>query len=85
MPTFGIVTGVVPTVNVPATPAMVKVVTVTAPSALLVPVSRLPVLATSSGVVSISLASEKLSFTGSTVMISVEVSPTLTPASSDKL
>ena len=63
-----------PAVKVPATPATVKVVTVTAPSTLLVPVSTLPVWLASSAPLTTSLASVKPSATGGTVIVRVEVS-----------
>ena len=65
---------VVPALNVPVTPAIVNVVTVTAPSTLVVPVSTLPLTGVSSGVVAVSLASVNGSFTGVTVISRVEVS-----------
>ncbi|VVP16032.1 hypothetical protein PS893_03586 [Pseudomonas fluorescens] len=62
-----------PAVNVPATPSMVKFTTLTGPSTLLVPVRTLPVTAVSSLVVTLSLRSVKLSSTGVTLMVRVEV------------
>ncbi|MNF70540.1 hypothetical protein D3C84_524510 [compost metagenome] len=53
---------------------MLKLSTLTGPSTLLVPVRTLPVRTVSSGVETISLASENLSLTGVTLMFSVEVS-----------
>ena len=78
LPTFGIVAAVVPAVNTTGlllpstTPAIVKVVTLNGPSTL-VPSMTLPVLVVSSGVVVVSLPSVKLSFTGVSVISSVEV------------
>ena len=74
------VCAVAPTVNTTGlllpstTPAIVKVVTVTAPSTLVVPVSKLPLLAVSSGVLTDSSASVKVSFTGVIVSVKVDVS-----------
>ncbi|MMZ67179.1 hypothetical protein D1872_297340 [compost metagenome] len=62
-----------PAVKVPATPLMVKFTTLTGPSTLLVPVRTLPVTAVSSLVVTLSLRSLKLSSTGVTLMVRVEV------------
>ena len=83
---------VVPAVNTTGlllpstTPAIVKVVTDIAPSPDTKLVSiTLPVLTTSSGVEVVSSTSVNVSFTGVTVIISVEVSPTVAPASSDIL
>ncbi|MNG39394.1 hypothetical protein D3C84_1274600 [compost metagenome] len=52
---------------------MVKLTTLTGPSTLLVPVRTLPVTAVSSAVVTVSLMSVKLSSTGVTLMVRVEV------------
>ncbi|VVP59075.1 hypothetical protein PS843_05931 [Pseudomonas fluorescens] len=52
---------------------MVKLTTLTGPSTLLVPVRTLPVTAVSSLVVTLSLRSVKLSSTGVTLMVRVEV------------
>ncbi|MNE97161.1 hypothetical protein PS893_05804 [Pseudomonas fluorescens] len=52
---------------------MVKLTTLTGPSTLLVPVRTLPVTAVSSLVVTFSLRSVKLSSTGVTLMVRVEV------------
>ncbi|MCY1558309.1 hypothetical protein D9M68_952310 [compost metagenome] len=52
---------------------MVKLTTLTGPSTLLVPVRTLPVTAVSSAVVTLSLRSVKLSSTGVTLMVRVEV------------
>ncbi|MNC73197.1 hypothetical protein D3C75_1243560 [compost metagenome] len=52
---------------------MVKFTTLTGPSTLLVPVRTLPVTAVSSAVVTLSLRSVKLSSTGVTLMVRVEV------------
>ncbi|MOA70763.1 hypothetical protein D3C78_1999000 [compost metagenome] len=52
---------------------MVKFTTLTGPSTLLVPVRTLPVTAVSSLVVTLSLRSVKLSSTGVTLMVRVEV------------
>ncbi|MNR68847.1 hypothetical protein D3C85_1936770 [compost metagenome] len=52
---------------------MVKLTTLTGPSTLLVPVRTLPVTAVSSAVVTVSLRSVKLSSTGVTLMVRVEV------------
>ncbi|MNR59054.1 hypothetical protein D3C85_1802190 [compost metagenome] len=52
---------------------MVKLTTLTGPSTLLVPVRTLPVTAVSSAVVTLSLRSLKLSSTGVTLMVRVEV------------
>ncbi|MNW16021.1 hypothetical protein D3C71_2147200 [compost metagenome] len=52
---------------------MVKFTTLTGPSTLLVPVRTLPVRAASSRVETVSLASVKLSSTGVTLMVRVEV------------
>ncbi|VVP15992.1 hypothetical protein PS893_03584 [Pseudomonas fluorescens] len=52
---------------------MVKFTTLTGPSTLLVPVRTLPVTAVSSLVVTLSLRSLKLSSTGVTLMVRVEV------------
>ncbi|VVN46690.1 hypothetical protein PS673_05804 [Pseudomonas fluorescens] len=52
---------------------MVKLTTLTGPSTLLVPVRTLPVTAVSSLVVTLSLRSLKLSSTGVTLMVRVEV------------
>ncbi|MNC74466.1 hypothetical protein D3C81_2184690 [compost metagenome] len=52
---------------------MVKLTTLTGPSTLLVPVRTLPVTAVSSLVVTLSLMSVKLSSTGVTLMVRVEV------------
>ncbi|MNG35344.1 hypothetical protein D3C84_1220550 [compost metagenome] len=52
---------------------MVKLTTLTGPSTLLVPVRTLPVTAVSSAVVTVSLRSLKLSSTGVTLMVRVEV------------
>ncbi|VVN49434.1 hypothetical protein PS647_06327 [Pseudomonas fluorescens] len=52
---------------------MVKFTTLTGPSTLLVPVRTLPVTAVSSLVVTVSLMSVKLSSTGVTLMVRVEV------------
>ncbi|MNC72317.1 hypothetical protein D3C75_1233510 [compost metagenome] len=52
---------------------MVKFTTLTGPSTLLVPVRTLPVTAVSSLVVTLSLRSLKLSLTGVTLMVRVEV------------
>ncbi|MNT69199.1 hypothetical protein D3C72_2075040 [compost metagenome] len=52
---------------------MVKFTTLTGPSTLLVPVRTLPVTAVSSLVVTLSLMSVKLSSTGVTLMVRVEV------------
>ncbi|MNG39654.1 hypothetical protein D3C84_1278400 [compost metagenome] len=60
--------------NVPVTPSMVKLTTVTGPSTLEVPVRTLPLRAVSSRVESVSLASLKLSSTGVTLMFRVEMS-----------
>ena len=80
VPTPGIVAAVVPAVNTTGlllpstTPAIVKVVTLNGPSTLVLLPITLPVFAVSSGVVTASLASVKLSFTGFIVRVSVEVS-----------
>ena len=63
-----------PALNVPVTPSMLKLTTLTWPSTLLVPVRTLPDSAVSSKVETFSLASVKLSLTGVTLMFSVEVS-----------
>ncbi|VVP59275.1 hypothetical protein PS843_05949 [Pseudomonas fluorescens] len=52
---------------------MVKFTTLTGPSTLLVPVRTLPVTAVSSLVLTVSLRSVKLSSTGVTLMVRVEV------------
>ncbi|VVN49461.1 hypothetical protein PS647_06337 [Pseudomonas fluorescens] len=52
---------------------MVKLTTLTGPSTLEVPVNTLPVTAVSSLVVTLSLRSLKLSSTGVTLMVRVEV------------
>ncbi|MCY1176371.1 hypothetical protein D3C76_1548120 [compost metagenome] len=52
---------------------MVKFTTLTGPSTLLVPVRTLPVTAVSSLVLTLSLRSVKLSSTGVTLMVRVEV------------
>ncbi|VVN46700.1 hypothetical protein PS673_05805 [Pseudomonas fluorescens] len=52
---------------------MVKFTTLTGPSTLLVPVRTLPVTAVSSAVLTLSLMSLKLSSTGVTLMVRVEV------------
>ncbi|VVP57024.1 hypothetical protein PS893_05787 [Pseudomonas fluorescens] len=52
---------------------MVKFTTLTGPSTLLVPVRTLPVTAVSSAVLTLSLRSLKLSSTGVTLMVRVEV------------
>ncbi|VVN46624.1 hypothetical protein PS673_05799 [Pseudomonas fluorescens] len=52
---------------------MLKFTTLTGPSTLLVPVRTLPVTAVSSAVVTVSLRSVKLSSTGVTLMVRVEV------------
>ncbi|VVN49463.1 hypothetical protein PS647_06338 [Pseudomonas fluorescens] len=52
---------------------MVKLTTLTGPSTLEVPVNTLPVKAVSSLVVTLSLRSLKLSSTGVTLMVRVEV------------
>ncbi|MNP79766.1 hypothetical protein D3C76_1776850 [compost metagenome] len=52
---------------------MVKLTTLTGPSTLLVPVRTLPVTAVSSAVLTLSLMSVKLSSTGVTLMVRVEV------------
>ncbi|MNY58613.1 hypothetical protein PS843_05956 [Pseudomonas fluorescens] len=52
---------------------MVKLTTLTGPSTLEVPVNTLPVTAVSSLVVTLSLMSVKLSSTGVTLMVRVEV------------
>ncbi|VVP59168.1 hypothetical protein PS843_05951 [Pseudomonas fluorescens] len=52
---------------------MVKLTTLTGPSTLEVPVNTLPVTAVSSLVVTLSLRSVKLSSTGVTLMVRVEV------------
>ncbi|MCY1188810.1 hypothetical protein D9M73_299780 [compost metagenome] len=52
---------------------MVKLTTLTGPSTLEVPVNTLPVTAVSSAVVTLSLRSVKLSSTGVTLMVRVEV------------
>ncbi|MNC56322.1 hypothetical protein D3C75_1059080 [compost metagenome] len=57
---------------------MVKLTTLTGPSTLLVPVRTLPVTAVSSLVVTLSLRSLKLSSTGVTLMVRVEVEPSVT-------
>ncbi|MNY46312.1 hypothetical protein D3C86_1814810 [compost metagenome] len=54
-------------------PPTVKLTTLTGPSTLLVPVRTLPVTAVSSLVVTVSLMSVKLSSTGVTLMVRVEV------------
>nr|WP_077001888.1 hypothetical protein [Variovorax sp. KK3] len=64
-----------PAVNVVGLPATVKLVTVTGPSGLVVPVSTEPDSGVSSFVLTISSASLNGSSTGETVMVSVEVSP----------
>ncbi|MNP34245.1 hypothetical protein D3C76_1275210 [compost metagenome] len=69
-----------PALNVPVTPSMVKLTTLTGPSTLLVPVRTLPLRAVSSGVDSVSLASAKLSLTGVTLMFRVEVSSVPEPS-----
>ena len=63
-----------PATNVPARPVTVKLVTVTGPSTLVVPVSTLPFSVVSSLTLSTSFASVKASSTGFTVIVSVEVS-----------
>ena len=63
-----------------ASPATVNCVTVTGPSTLLVPLSTVPLTAVSSGVVTTSSASVKLSSTGVTVIVSVEVSSAPDPS-----
>ncbi|MNO09067.1 hypothetical protein D3C81_2320350 [compost metagenome] len=50
-----------------------KLTTLTGPSTLEVPVNTLPVMAVSSAVVTVSLMSVKLSSTGVTLMVRVEV------------
>ncbi|VVP15949.1 hypothetical protein PS893_03582 [Pseudomonas fluorescens] len=72
LPTLAMV-AVLPAVKVPATPSMVKFTTLTGPSTLEVPVNTLPVKAVSSRVETVSLASVKLSLTGVTLMVRVEV------------
>ncbi|MNG30812.1 hypothetical protein D3C76_1741200 [compost metagenome] len=62
-----------PAVKVPLTPSMVKLTTLTGPSTLLVLVRTLPVTAVSSLVLTLSLRSLKLSSTGVTLMVRVEV------------
>ncbi|MNR57669.1 hypothetical protein D3C85_1784990 [compost metagenome] len=57
---------------------MVKFTTLTGPSTLLVPVRTLPVTAVSSLVLTLSLRSLKLSSTGVTLMVRVEVEPSVT-------
>ncbi|MNH36506.1 hypothetical protein D3C79_973020 [compost metagenome] len=52
---------------------MVKLTTLTGPSTLEVPVNTLPVTAVSSLVLTLSLMSVKLSSTGVTLMVRVEV------------
>ncbi|MNR65339.1 hypothetical protein D3C85_1883390 [compost metagenome] len=52
---------------------MVKLTTLTGPSTLEVPVNTLPVTAVSSLVLTLSLRSVKLSSTGVTLMVRVEV------------
>ncbi|VVN47417.1 hypothetical protein PS659_05974 [Pseudomonas fluorescens] len=52
---------------------MVKLTTLTGPSTLLVPVKTLPLIGASSAVVTRSLASVKLSSTGVTLMVRVEL------------
>ncbi|MNU07450.1 hypothetical protein D3C72_2530500 [compost metagenome] len=52
---------------------MVKLTTLTGPSTLEVPVNTLPVTAVSSAVLTLSLRSVKLSSTGVTLMVRVEV------------
>ena len=79
VPTFGIV-AVVPALNVPVTPAMLKLVTVTGPSTLLVPVSTVPVIGVSSGVDAVSFRSLNVSSTGVTVISKVEVSSVPEPS-----
>ncbi|MNP48547.1 hypothetical protein D3C76_1426760 [compost metagenome] len=59
-------------------PPTVKLTTLTGPSTLLVPVRTLPVTAVSSLVVTLSLRSLKLSSTGVTLMVRVEVEPSVT-------
>ncbi|MNI94334.1 hypothetical protein D3C73_1524200 [compost metagenome] len=54
-------------------PPTVKLTTLTGPSTLEVPVRMLPVTAVSSWVETVSLASVKLSSTGVTLMVRVEV------------
>ena len=79
VPTPGIVCAVAPAVKTTGsplpstTPAIVKVVTVTGPSTLEVPVNRLPVLGVSSGVVTDSETSVKGSLLGIMVSVSVDV------------
>ena len=58
----------------------VKLTTLTGPSTLEVPVSTLPVTAVSSLVVTVSLASVKLSSTGVTLMFRVEVTSVPEPS-----
>ncbi|MNP72916.1 hypothetical protein D3C76_1695540 [compost metagenome] len=55
-----------------------KFTTLTGPSTLLVPVNTLPVTAVSSAVLTLSLRSLKLSSTGVTLMVRVEVEPSVT-------
>ena len=75
VPTPGIVSTVLPAVNVPATPAIVNVVTVIVPSGEVKSASMtLPTFAVSSGVVVTSLLSVKLSSTAVTVIAKVDVS-----------
>ncbi|MNR42197.1 hypothetical protein D3C85_1606830 [compost metagenome] len=57
---------------------MVKLTTLTGPSTLEVPVNTLPVTAVSSLVLTLSLRSLKLSSTGVTLMVRVEVEPSVT-------
>ena len=73
VPTPGIV-AVVPALNVPVTPATVKLVNATVPSTLVVPVKTLPLTGVSSGVEAVSLTSLNASSTGTIVSVSVEVS-----------
>ena len=79
VPTFGMV-ALVPALNVPFTPATVKVVTVTGPSTLVVLPITLPVTGVSSAAVAVSLTSVKVSATGVTVISKVEVSSVPEPS-----
>jgi hypothetical protein len=58
----------------------VKAVSVTGPSALVVPVRTLPLTGVSSGVVTVSSASVKSSLIGVTVRVRVEVSSVPEPS-----
>ncbi len=69
-----------PALNVPVMPATVNEATVTVPSTLEVPLSRVPLTAVSSGVVVDSFSSVKASTTGVMVMFSADSSVLVLPS-----